>query len=180
MIGDGIEQFHQVGGGQFAAQMQEMLGFQQPGIRQRVQVAHAVLEGGDSVLFEAEITQAERIQHRGHSADRALRVMGDHRRAGRPARVAARLDLALEIVGMHVDHAGHQHVAVHVERALGVAAAGLHLEDGGAIKDDGAVDDGVREHDSCVCQYCQDRHAAWLRGETCRTLSATASRTSLS
>ena len=49
----------------------------------------------------------------------------EHGRTRRPARVAAGLHLALEIVGVHVDDARHQIVAVEVDRAGRVAAAGL-------------------------------------------------------
>ncbi len=144
-----VEQRHQVGGGQFAAQMEEVVAFQQPGTGQGVAIRHAVQEGADAVLLETEIAQAQRIQHRGHAGGGALRVMRDHGRAGGPARIAAWVDLALQVVGVHVHHARNQVIPVQVERGR-LRAAPLHLRDGLPGQHHGAVDDGAGQHDAGV------------------------------
>ena len=67
-----------VGRGELAAQVQEVLGLQQPGVGQGVQVGHAVVERLGAVLVEAEVAQAQRIQHRRHPGRGALRVVRQH------------------------------------------------------------------------------------------------------
>ena len=114
MVGDRVERLRHVVRRQLAAEVEEMLRLQQPGIAQRIQVAHAVEEGLAAPGIEAEIAEAERIQHRGHAGRGALRVMRQHRRPARPAGIGARQHLAFQVVGMHVDHAGDQVVAVEV------------------------------------------------------------------
>ena len=88
--------------------------FSSPVPRQRVEVGDAVAEGLGAPGVEAEIAEAERVQHGGHARRRALRVMRQHRGARRPARSGARLHLAFQVVGVDVDHAGDQVVAVEV------------------------------------------------------------------
>src|SRR3954471_21365546 len=100
--------------------------------------------------------------------------MRQHRRARGPAGVAAGLDLALEVIRMHVDDAGHQVVALEVGGAGHVAAPALDVADAGALEHDRAVDDLVGQDDAGVGQY---GHAASCKGVTCNALSATASRT---
>ena len=117
MVRDRIEQVQHVERRNFAAQVQEMLGLQQIRLGQRVEIDDAVLEGADALLVEAEIAQAQRVEHGGDAGRGALRVMRHHGGARRPARQRARLHLPFQIVGMQIDDAGNQIVAVHVERA---------------------------------------------------------------
>jgi hypothetical protein len=58
-----------------------------------------------------------------------LRVVREQGGARRPARVHARLHLPFQIVGVHVHHARHQIVAVQVDGAGSVRAAGLDVGD---------------------------------------------------
>ena len=113
--------------GNLAAQVQEMVRLQQVGLGQRVQIDDAILEGADALLVEAEIAEAQRVEHGGDAGRGALRVMRHHRRARRPARQRARLHLAFQIVGVHIDDAGNQVIAVQVERARQRRTAGLHI-----------------------------------------------------
>ena len=146
------------------------------GIGQRVQVRHRVVERPHPVLLEAEIPEAQRIQYRGDAGGGALRVMRDHRRARGPARVAARLHLAFQIVGVHVHHAGNQIVAIEIDRAR-AGCATHNIADHRAIDRHGAEDHLVTEHQAGIGQY---GHAASCNGATSNSRSATASRTSVS
>ena len=129
MVRNRIEQLQHVVRRDLAAQVQEMLGLQQIGIRQRVEIDDAVAERADALLVEAQIAEAQRVEHGGHAGGGALRVMRHHRRARRPARQRARLHLALQIVGVHIDDARDQVVAVHIVRAGQRRTAGLHVRD---------------------------------------------------
>ena len=107
-----FEQIKRVGGRDFAAEMKKMLDAQQPGALERVEIGDPFLEGAVAVLLVAEVADAERVQHRGHAGGGALRVVRDHRLARGPAGAAARMHLAFEVVGMQIDRAGDQRVAV--------------------------------------------------------------------
>mgnify|MGYP001191752746 CR=1 FL=1 len=133
---------------------------------QRIEVGDAVEEGLPAPLVEAEITEAERIEHRGHAGRGALRVMREHRGTGRPAGIAARLHLAFEVVGMHVHHAGDQVVALQVARAGRVAAAGLHIGDAPVADQQRAVDDLTGQDEEGVGQDGLGVHAASWWGST--------------
>ncbi len=115
MIRHRIEQVQHVGGRHFAAQMQVVVALHQRRFGQRIH-RHAIAEGADAFLVEPEIAQAQRIQHRGDAGGGALRVMRHHRRTRRPAGQRTRLHLAFEIVGVHIDNAGNQVVAVEIDR----------------------------------------------------------------
>ena len=115
MVRDRIEQLQHVVRRHLAAQVQEVVRLQQLGVRQRVEIGDAVAERADTLLVEAQIAEAQRVEHGGHAGGGTLRVMRHHRRARRPARQRARLHLAFQIVGVHVDDAGNQVVAVHVD-----------------------------------------------------------------
>ena len=134
MIRHRIEQVQHVGRRDFAAQMQEVVRLQQPGLGQGVQIDDAVVEGLDALLVEAEVAQAERVQHRGDAGGGALRVVRHHGGAGRPARQAARLHLAFQVVGVDIDDAGDEVVAVQVDRAgrMRAARAGCRRSSGRA------------------------------------------------
>ncbi len=119
MVGHPVEQRHDVHRRLLAAQMQEMLGFEQAGAGQRIEVGDAVAAGLGAAFLEAEIAEAERVEHGRDPRRRALRVVGDEGGAGRPARVAARLHLAFQIVGVGVHDAGDQVVAAAIERQGG-------------------------------------------------------------
>ena len=136
VIGDRIEQGQHVQRGDFAAQMQKVVGFQQPGLGQRIQIDYAVSEGLDPFRIEPEVPQAKRVQHRGNPGRRTLRVVCDHGGPGRPARQAARLHLPFQVVGMNVDNAGNDGVAVQVDRSRRMRAAGLDVGDDLAVHDD--------------------------------------------
>ena len=129
VVGDSVEQRQHVQRRHLAAQVQEVLGLQQVGAVQRIEIDHAVLEGADALLVEAEIAEAERVEHRGDAGGGALRIMRDHGGARRPARQRARLHLALQVVGVDIDDAGDQVVAVQVARGKRRGAARLHIGD---------------------------------------------------
>jgi hypothetical protein len=132
--------------------MQEMLGLEQPGVGECVEVDHAFLKGLYPLLVEAQVTDAERIQHRGDAGRGALGVMRHHRRAGRPAGIAARLHLALQIVGMHVDHAGDQVVSLHVQCAGDGGGAGIDRRNRVCPDQDRAIEHAVAQHHPGICQ----------------------------
>lgn len=145
MRGIGEKQLLHVGGRQFTAQMEQMVGFQQPGFGQAVEIGDALDEGALAILLEAEIADAEGIENRGDARARALGVMGDHGGAGRPARIDARLHLALEVVGMEVDDAGDEQVAGKIDRACGVARSGRDSRNAAQACDEAALDDLIGE-----------------------------------
>ena len=180
MVGDRINQPRHVGRGQFAAQMQEMLAFQQPRRRQRIKVRDTVQEGLGPPGIEAEIAQAERIQHRRDARRDGLRVMRQHGGTGRPARIGARLHLTFQIVGVDIHDAGDQVLPAQILRGCQVAAARLDLDDPLAADHDGAMDDLIPQDEVGVGQDGVGRHAASGRGETSNRRSATRSRTSIS
>ena len=180
MIGHRLHQFRHVGCGQFAAQMQEMLAFQQPRRRQRIEVRDTVQEGLGAPGIEAEIAEAERIQHRRDTRRDGLRVMRQHGGTRRPAGIGARLHLAFQIVGVHIHDAGDQVLPAQILRGCQVAAAWLDLDDPLATDHDGAMDDLIPQDELGVGQDGVGRHAASGRGETSKSRSATRSRTSAS
>ena len=161
VLGDRVQQAKHIGGGQLAAQVQIVVGLEQPGFGQRVAVRHPFQEGADTVLVEPQIAQAQRIQHRRDAGCGALRVMRHHGRAGGPPRVRPRLDLAFQIVGMQVYDAGHHHVALAVDRARHAGQTGLDGGDPRAVHDDGPEQDRFGQNQSDVGQ---DRHAASRNG----------------
>ncbi len=110
--------------------------FSSPACGQRVQIDHAVPEGFDPFGIKPEVAQAKRVQHRGDSGRRALRVMRDHRGPGRPAGQAARLHLPFQVVGMNVDSAGKDRIAAQVDRGRRMRASGLDIGDDLAAHDD--------------------------------------------
>ena len=79
MVRDIIEQRQHVQRRHFAAQMQEVFGLQQIGAAQRIEIDNAVAEGADAFLVEAEIAEAERVEHGGDAGGGALRIVRDHR-----------------------------------------------------------------------------------------------------
>ena len=86
VIGDIVEQRQHVQRRHLAAQVQEVFGLQQVGAIQRIEIDHAVAEGADAFLVEAEIAEAERVEHGGDAGGGALRIMRDHGGTRRPAR----------------------------------------------------------------------------------------------
>ena len=99
-----LDQLHHVGGRKFAAQMQEMLAFQQAGGGQRVEVGDAVADRSAagprskprSPTHSASSTVVTPAA--AHCASCASIAERDGQRA-----VLARLHLAFQIVGVHVD-----------------------------------------------------------------------------
>ena len=180
MIGDGVEQRQHVQRGNLAAQMQEVLGLQQIGIVQRIEIDHAILERAHPLLVEAEIAEAQRIEHRGDAGRGALRVVRDHRRARRPACQRARLHLAFQIVGVGIDDAGDQVVAVEVVGGGRAGAARLHVGDATVSHHQCAVQRRIGQHQDGVGEdrLVVMRHPA--SGVRANSRSAIASRTSAS
>ena len=118
MVGHRVERLRHVQRRQLAAEVQEMLRLQQPGHRPARRGRDAVEEGLDprpaskprSPRQSASSTVVTPAA--AHCASCA-----SMRRTARPAGIGARQHLAFEVVGMHVDHAGDQVVAVQVHRA---------------------------------------------------------------
>ena len=78
MVGNRVEQRQHIVCRHLAAQMQEVLGFQQIGIGQRVEIDHAVAKCADALLVETQIAKTQRIEHRGHAGAGALRIVRHH------------------------------------------------------------------------------------------------------
>ncbi len=170
MVGDGVEQRQHVQRRNLAAQVQEVFGLQQVGIVERIEIDHAILEGAHPLLVKPEVAETERVEHGGDAGGGALCVVRDHRRARRPARQRARLHLALQVVGMGIDDARDQVVAVEVVGGKCGGAAGLHVGDAPVPHHERSVQrcigqdqDGIGEdqsHRSCgILQRCQCEQA---------------------
>ena len=181
MIGDAVEQLQHVERRHLAAQMQEVLGLQQIGVGQRVEIDHAVAEGADALLVEAEIAEAQRVEHRGDAGGGALRVVRDHGGARRPARQRARLHLTFQIVGVHVDdRRGSDSRRPGRGRQRG-GAVRLHLRDRGRrarTKVPCSVASGSTR--MALVRIVSVVHAASCNGVSGNSRSAMASRTSAS
>ena len=90
---------------------------------------------------------AHAIAHRGDAGRRDLPVVRQHRRLRRPAHLRPRLELALEIVGVQLDQARQQIVAVEVDRVRRGAPGRQDLLDHAPIDHDAALDDRIRGDD---------------------------------
>ena len=78
MFGDGVEQRQHVQRGNLAAKMQEVLGLQQVGFTERIEVHDAVAERANALLVEAQIAEAQCIKYRRDTGGGALRIVRDH------------------------------------------------------------------------------------------------------
>ena len=114
---------------QLAADVQEVLGPQQPLAARMAQGVHGVLEALCAHRAFVEIAHAHGVEHRRDARGRHLRVVGEQGRHGRPAHAGARLQVLLEVVGVQLDQSRDQVVAVPVLRAGRGAAARLQIDD---------------------------------------------------
>ena len=94
--------------------MQVMVGLEQAGIAQRVEVGDAIEKGLFAILVETEIAHAKSVTHGCDAGGGALGVVSNERRTRWPACRVARLDLPLEVVGVKVDNAWEDEVAVQI------------------------------------------------------------------
>ena len=133
------------GAGSSQRRCRKCWGLEQAGFGEGVEVDDAVPEGLEAVAVEAEVAEAQGVEHGGgRRLPRIARSVGDHGGAGGPAGVGAGLHLAFQVVGMKVDDAGHEGVAAAVDGAGDGGGAGLDVGDTGAVEHDGAVQDGRR------------------------------------
>ena len=138
---------------QFAAQMQEVLGPQQARGGKRSEVRNAFAGRAGPILIEAQIADAQRIQHRGDARRRALRVMRQEGAAARPARAATRLHLPLQIVGMQIDRAGQQVIAFQIDRRQRVRVTRGNVGDHAARRVQRTAQDQLRQHQNRILQH---------------------------
>jgi len=129
---------------QLAAQMEEVLRLQLG--RQRRDVGDALGRGLLAGDIEAEVAEAQRVQHRGDAGRGALRVVGNQRRTRGKTRLRPRLDLALEIVGVQVDQAGQQIIAGAIDRCGRSRRRVVDRRDDAAPGADTAVNDLIGQN----------------------------------
>ncbi len=100
-----------------AAQVDVMLGAQPPGLDTDVDGGaqpREILRRHAAVVVEPD---AQRVEHRGDPGSRDLRVMRLQRRERVPAHAGARRVVALHVVGVKLDEARQQIVALEVDAA---------------------------------------------------------------
>ncbi len=115
MLGQGRQAFGQVVGGGLAAPMDAVVGLEHAGRLGR----HQAIRQPTEVLPIARHVgvvgaHAQGIEHRGHAHREAGRIVGHRRRDGVPVDVRTREEMALQRVGVQIDHPRHEHVAVEV------------------------------------------------------------------
>ena len=180
MVGNRVEQRQHVERRHFAAQVQEVLCLQQSSVIQRIEIDHAVLEGADPVLVEAEVTETEGVEHSGDAGSGALRIMRDHGGPRRPARQRARLHLAFQVVCMGIHDAWDQIVAIEIMHGECGGPAPLHVDDLSVAYDQRAIQCRIGQDQDCIGQDRLVGHAASCKGASANSRSAMRSRTSVS
>ena len=176
IVHEGPETLHQARTGDFAAQVQEMLGAQHaPPHRRLYGIRHA------RKMFRARVIAAadpHGVERRRDSGGGELAVMGQHCGLRRPLDAGARRELALQIVRVELDKAGQQVVALEVERRAGADGPLADLREPAVNHLDGAGHDIVPRHDPGVGNGQACHHAASLAAVSGTVRVATASRTS--
>ncbi len=135
-----------------AAQMHMVLGAQQAGLarlldggRQQRRVAGHL----DGALVRPD---AQGIEHGGDAGAGDRRVIGGHRREGVPHHPRARIEMALDMVGMQLDEAGQQVVAAHVQRRARRGAL-ADLGDAPVTHHQMPVPHLVGQHEACIGEH---------------------------
>jgi hypothetical protein len=150
MFGMGVEQRLHIRCGKLAAEMNEVFGFQQCRVRQGVDVGNSLNEGPLAVLLKAEVAHAEGVEDGGDPCARALSVVGDHGGARRPAGIDSGLNLAFEIIGMEVDDARDQQIALEVYRGGGMTRRRIDPRDAPVLRGQAPVQHPVGKHEACI------------------------------
>ena len=130
------------------------------------------------------VAHAQGIEHRGDAGGHDLRIVGHHRRHGRPAHLRPGLQMPLQVIGMQLDQPGREQVAAEVDPPLGGAAA-ADLDDALAGNGDPTVDHRIGQHhpgilDDNALPHGAPAHAHAANLETSMTRSATRDLTSSS
>ena len=109
MVGIGLEHFHHARIGDFAAQVEQMIGAQQIGGARRGDALDRIRQDAPALAAVAVVADADRVEHGGDAGADDLRIVRQHRRQGRrPDRAGARLEMLLHVVGMDLDQARQQ------------------------------------------------------------------------
>ncbi len=158
--------------------MQEMLGGQGAVVLRLVQRLERGLQELDALALAAIDADADTVAHRGDAGGGDLPVVGEHRGLGRPAHLRARLELALQVVGVQLDQPRQQIVAIEIDALRSGAPGRQQLLNGAPIDHEAALDDRIRGHDPGIGDLKAAVHAAARRASMSISRSATASRTS--
>ena len=89
---------------------------------------------------------AHRVEHGGDPAARQLRVVRGDGGANGPAHARPRLQVALEVVGVQLDQAGREQVALAVHRAARDVSPLVHLGDDATAQHDAPAHRLARKH----------------------------------
>ena len=149
-----LEEFDDVGRGDLAAQMGLVVGAQQIcGARalDRVGQRHDLFADAAAPVLMFVHADAKGIEHGGDAGGGDLRVVGHHRAAGVPEHPRPRHEMRLEMVGVQLDQAGQQKVALAVDPAFR-AAAFADLDDAAVVDRDPSREDAVGGDDLGVGQ----------------------------
>jgi hypothetical protein len=145
-----VDRLDGIVGRDLAAQVQAMLGARQPALAHRAdRLDHAgtVLH---AVRVAAHVAQRQRIEHRGDTRGGDLGVVRHNRGEARPLYAGTWREVLLHVVGMQLDQAGHQVVALEVDRRGAGGVAGRDLDDAAIAHNDGAVELGIAGNDAAV------------------------------
>ena len=162
-----FEDRQQAGIREFAAEVEIVIGLQQPAIAGRVDAADGCIQHGRPRAAGVVVTERQGIEHGGDAAAQHLPVMGQHRRhRRRPAHARPRLEVVLDVVGVDVDQSGDQVVALEIDLGCArVLAGGNQPISNGDIaghhlvgQHDPRVDEGRRHSGRVLVAHQHPRH----------------------
>ena len=115
--GQRVEHVRHAFGGEFAAQVQQMLCPQQAALARHVDGLQHVLQLFGAIAARLHLAQRQRVEHGGDAGGGDLRVVRQHRGQTGPLHAGAGIEMLLQIVGVQFHQSGQQPVLLPVLRA---------------------------------------------------------------
>ena len=103
--------------GQFAAQVDQVVGAEHAGFLPGIDGGKGGVQGFQPHAFAFQIADGQGIQHGGDAGRHALCIVGDDCRQHRPQHAVARHQVFFQIVGMDLHQAGNQVIPAQIHTA---------------------------------------------------------------
>jgi hypothetical protein len=164
MAVEGLEQLDGVGRGQLAAHVQVVVRTQQVFLAAVVERGERLVPGAAAQALGVGLADAQRVEDGGDAGGGHLGVVRQQRGHLGPLHLRARHQVALEVVGVHLDQAGQQVVALEVDGGhAGVAV--VQRGDAAVHHRETALHQLVRQHHAGVGEHHRSAH--WRTSAPC-------------
>ncbi len=178
---EGLEQVDGVVRRQLAAHVQVVVGAQHVFGGTGVQRLQHRVPRRATQAFVVGVAHTQRVKHGSDTGGGDLGVVRQQRRHLGPLHLGARHQVALEVVGVHLDEAGHEEVAFQVDGLRQRTVAGAEPGDATGLHRQAAGLHGVRQNQTGVLEHDGRvhgvAHGALLKSPTLMRRVATASPT---